>query len=918
MATIAAVAVSFAADAGVVKTVTFYGDNVVRVNARIDGKNYDKQGSLTVISKATSPVHTMDAAPFEGKNISVVMDASGALTFRRKDGSVILREKATEIAVKSISGEDTYEVRQVWTLDDDESIYGLGQSVCGKDLDLRERSVWLVQANVPAFVPVLSSSKGWTLLFDTASQSRMTDSRADGMSWWAESSPAGVDYYLCVGRSLDESLKAYFSLTGKAPMFPKKAFGFFMSKERYTSRANLVDIVEHFRADDYPIDFIVQDWQYWKPTDGMWNSAVFDEDRYPDPKGMCDELHDRLHVGLLCSIWPSVGDESELAKELDAKGLRYMQLGHWIPHEKAHVYDAFSKEARDIYFKHMYNGLLSKGVDGLWMDGSELETTGACHDQAGMVRDIKKIGRNAMGDMERYMNAYALMTTKGSYEGQRNVTDKRVITLTRSCWAGQQRYGAMPWAGDTDGSWRRLAEDVAGGLGASLSGIPFWTQDTGGFYTNIPGKDKSKAYQELLARWNQFSIFNPVYRWHGTGFDREPWRFKEFAPEMHDSYIKACRLRYRLLPYIYSLAHKSTSEGYVATRPMVMDFPEEKALRGSIDEFMFGPSLLVSTILRPMYHIEEAGGSTIPEDVFSTPDGGRGVKCTYFKGTDLRERLGEQIERSIDNTWPGPPLVEWPAGMTSGNDFSLRAETVLTIPSAGDYKLYIEGDDGFRMWLDGEKVVEDWNFTSKRGHSVRRRFAAGQKVNVKVEYCNGGGDRILKLTWVPPQELAKEDAEKSSLTNTVRTQLPKACDWYRFRDSKRFAGGTTVEEACPIDAFPLFVRAGSILPFGPEIGYADEKTDKPLELRVYTGADAKFVLYDDDGRTYAYEKGEYEEIPLAWNEAKRTLILGKRRGKGYAGMARKRTFVVTFIGAKGTTKRDVVYDGKAISVTAKK
>lgn len=519
------------------KNIEVYGDKgqTLRVTSNLNGVSHAKHPSISVIAKPVKAdfklkQDTADAATFTSPSITVKVEKStGSLTFTRPDGKVILAEKSgvrPEIKEITISDAPTYEVKQTFTLQPNEAIYGLGQAI-RPYLNYRGQEILIVQANIPAYTNVLTSSNDYGILWDICSQSIFKDD-ANGMSIWSESAPAGVDYYLMTGDNLDGVITQYRELTGDAPMFPRQAYGFFMSKERYSTQQEVIGIVETFRKNHYPLDFIVQDWQYWTDKPGNWTSMTWDPDRYPDPKAMCDTIHNDLHAKVMISIWPTVGDDCDLGRELDSKNLRFKPT-HWI--RQGRVYDAYSQEGRDIYFKHLKKGLLDVGVDATWMDGTEVETRSACHDQRAMIRDIKENGINAMGDFTRYLNCYTLLTTKGCYEGQRATSDKRVLTLTRSAWAGQQRYAALSWSGDTTASWNRLKEDIVGGLSASLSGLPYWTQDTGGFFASSFRNNNNAEYLELLARWNQFAIFNPVYRWHGTGFSKEPWRFKDSAPK---------------------------------------------------------------------------------------------------------------------------------------------------------------------------------------------------------------------------------------------------------------------------------------------------------------------------------------------------------------------------------------------------
>ena len=505
---------------GITKNVLFYGPGIVRVNANL-GRTHTAQPSLAVVAKPAAVTFTVQESPetltvVSGKLRVVADKKTGALTFFGADGKELTRERSTqpsEIKEVTISGEPTYEIRQTFTLAPDESLYGLGQ-YNRPYMDYRGQEVLLVQTNIGIVVPFLVSTKRYGILWDIYSKMIFKDD-ASGATLWAESAPAGVDYYFVAGDTMDGVIAGYRSLTGAAPMFPKAAFGFFMSKERYKTQDRLIEVVRNFRKEGFPIDYIVQDWQYWGgDRDGTWSGMIWDKERFPDPAALTKTLHDELHVKLMNSIWPSVGNDTALAHELDAKGLRFEPL-HWIS-KQARIYDAFSPEGRAIYFKHIKKGLLDVGVDALWMDGTEVEVGGACHDPAEVERDIKNLGRNALGDFTRYLNPYSLMTTKGTYEGQRATGDKRVFTLTRSAWAGQQRYAALPWSGDTSASWETLRDQISGGINVAMAGLPYWTQDTGGFFVYYPLGEKNPEYQELFARWNQFGVFNPIYRIHGS------------------------------------------------------------------------------------------------------------------------------------------------------------------------------------------------------------------------------------------------------------------------------------------------------------------------------------------------------------------------------------------------------------------
>lgn len=882
---------------GVTKNVLFYAPNIVRVNAN-PGQPHTTQPSLVVVTKPAAVTFAVEESPgaltVRGEKLRIVADKkTGALTFLGADGKTLTRERAaapSEIKQVTISGEPTYEISHTFTLAPDESLYGLGQ-YNRPYMDYRGQEVLLVQTNIGIVVPFLISTQRYGVLWDIYSKMTFKDD-ASGATLWAESAPAGVDYYFIAGDTMDGVIAGYRDLTGRAPMFPKAAFGFFMSKERYQTQDRLLEVVRNFRQEGFPLDYIVQDWQYWGGADGTWSGMIWTPDRYPDPAGLIRTLHDELHVKIMNSIWPSVGNDTALARELDAKGLRFEPL-HWIS-KQARVYDAFSAEGRAIYFKHIKQGLLDVGVDALWMDGTEVEVGGACHDPAEVERDIKNLGRNALGDFTRYLNPYTLLTTKGTYEGQRATSDQRVFTLTRSAWAGAQRYAAVSWSGDTTASWETFRNQISGGINVAMAGQPYWTQDTGGFFVNYENGEKNPEYQELFARWNQFGSFNPIYRVHGTNIEREPYLFKTLAPDLYRSLLGAAQLRYRLLPYIYSLAWQSTARGYTMMRGLPMDFPDDQKVRKTDDAFMFGPAFLVHPVTRAMYHVSAPPAATIPVEALQTPDGKPGLAVQYFEGADFNRPAGRAIDEKVEHAWPGPPLANPPPGLNGFDNFSARWEGTITAPEDGEYEFGVEYDDGARLYLDGQLVADDWSYGAKRYRRGMLTLTQGQRVAVKAEFHQGGQARFFRLAWRTPSARRALASATKDLNNVMETYLPAGAEWYDFWTNERFPGGRTVSKACPLDTFPLYVRAGSIVPMGPAVQYATEQPDAPYEIRVYPGADATFTVYEDDNETYAYEKGERATYDLVWDDAAKTLSIGARQGS-FPGMIAERKLTAVLV-----------------------
>jgi alpha-D-xyloside xylohydrolase len=778
----------------------------------------------------------------------------------------------------------------------------------------------LVQTNIGIIIPVMVSTERYGILWDTYSKMRFKDD-ADGATLWAESAPGGVDYYFMAGATMDEVVAGYRDLTGQAPMYPKQAFGLFMSKERYETQARVLDVARTFRKEGFPLDYIVQDWQYWgSDKDGSWSGMTWNPERYPDPKSLTRSLHD-MHLKFMVSIWPSVGNDTALAKELDQRHLRFAPL-HWIS-KRARIYDAYSPEGRRIYFKHVKQGLLDAGVDALWMDGTEVEVGTAAHNAAENERDIKGLGTNALGDFTRYLNPYSLMTTLGTYEGQRATGNQRVFTLTRSAWAGAQRTAAASWSGDTRASWRTLQQQINGGVNVTITGNPYWSQDTAGFFvrSDFPGGEKNASYRELYARWLQYAAFNPVMRIHGTNIEREPYLFKQSDPEVYKALRDAVDLRYRLLPYTYSLAWKVTHDGYTLMRALPMDFPDDRQVRDINDAFLFGPSFLVHPVTRQMFRFQAPPAPTIPATALRSPDGKPGLAGQYFEGTNFETPKGRTLDATIDFQWPAPPLADIPAGLASLENFSARWTGALVAPEDGEYELGVEGDDGFCLLVDGKAVIDDWNRGGKRYQSTRMTLKKGQSLPVTLEYFQGLYERGLRLAWRTPTQLANLPTTASRPDSVAQTYLPAGADWYDFWTQERHRGGTTVTKEVPLDVFPLYVRAGSIVPMGPYVQYATERPAAPLEIRIYPGADARFTLYEDDNETYDYEKGRYATCELVWHDATRTLSVGARKG-GYPGMVGKREFNVVVVEpgqaggiAPGKAAGSVAYAGKPVSVT---
>jgi len=576
-----------------------------------------------------------------------------------------------------------------------------------------------------------------------------TPSKETATSLWSEVAD-GVDYYFIYGPELDRVVGGCRRLTGAAPMMPVWAFGLWQSRERYRTQQESLDVLEHFRASGIPIDNIVQDWFYWRAPE--WGSHAFDPARFPDPAGWIQSIHDKYHAHLMISVWPKFHEGTTNFEELRSRGFLYeANLTDGIADatkQRFTFYDAYNPDARKLFWSQINRELFAKGVDAWWLDASEPEMR-----HAPMLEDVRHaMNPTALGTASRVLLAYPLMNALAVYVGQGAAApDRRVFILTRSAYLGQQRYAAATWSGDISSTWTALKKQIPAGLNFCLSGIPYWTQDSGGFAVPprwcrrdekgaMPNRpimtpDEADEWAELNTRWLEYSTFCPLMRVHGQFPFREMWEFGGENSAAFRAQLKFDRLRYALLPYIYSLAGQVTRDGGTILRALVMDFRGDASAREIGDQFMFGPALLVNPV----------------------------------------------------------------------TDYKARSRQVY---------------------------------------------------------------------------------------------LPGAAGWYDFWTGARLAGGKTIEAPAPYDALPLYVKAGSILPTGPERQCTTDGLSDPITLRVYAGADGSFTLYEDDGLTYAYERGAFSRIRFDWNDRDQSLHIGERKGS-FRGMPVTRTFNIVLVSAAG-------------------
>lgn len=611
-----------------------YSDTIVRITYTLDSLNSNEK-SLGVVANPTIVSWNLDETDTHLilKTNAITIDISKescSFTYKDRLGNLLLKEpdfdgksldpfasyktildehtqveksstadgiKETIVNAEKVFDKQLYHGRLDFEWQDDEALYGMGQQEEGI-LNLRGHRQYIFQANKKIAMPFLLSSKNYGLLIDTYSPLTFSDN-AYGSYIYTEAIDA-LDFYFIQGNTFDEIIGGYRTLTGQATMLPKWAFGYMQSFERYEDKDELIGTIKEYRERNIPIDSIVLDWQSWEAE--QWGQKTFDQSRFGNPKGMIDELH-ALGVFFMISIWPNMNEGTDNNNEFKAKGGLL---------KRSDIYDAFDENARALYWQQTKEGLFDYGVDAWWTDATEPFTPAWLSEMptephATVIR-FHDIARTYLD--ETLTNAYPLVHAQTLYEGQREVTsDKRVINLTRSGYTGQQRYGNILWSGDITAKWSTLKKQIAAGLNLCASGLPYWTLDIGGFFVKRSTAwywngdydlgNEDPEYRHLYTRWFQFASFLPVLRAHGTDTRREVWQFGEPGTPYYDTIVDFIDLRYKLLPYIYSLAGMVTQKDYTLLRLLAFDYPGDKKVYDIADQFMFGNAFMVCPITDP-------------------------------------------------------------------------------------------------------------------------------------------------------------------------------------------------------------------------------------------------------------------------------------------------------------------------------
>ena len=758
--------ISFTLDNGLMK-VKICADNMVEVKYTELPVFMDKASLVITNEWKTTPDFTVAETATEitittAKLNIVVNKLSNSVKYTDLKGNVILSEddsQSKSMKEATIAGIDTYICSSKFKSPKDESLYGLGcHPEDSLSVNYKGRNQEMAIKYMTGAIPVLLSTKGYGLLWDNYSASNFYGAENANTKFKYESeSGTMVDYYFIYGPSFDNIIASYRNATGNAPMFPKWSFGLFQSQDRYKSQAEILSVKDKYRNGKIPVDVIVQDWFYWEPN--VIGSHVMWPERYPNPKAMVDELH-KANIHAMISIWPVFSKGTTPYNQMaHSGGMTDILWFNVMTEIMDGYYDAHSAQARDLYWKQAKDSLVGRyGWDAWWVD--------QCEPDNGNDLDLRRKSHFAIGRGIDYMNTYSLMHSTGLYDHWRkDIPNKRAFFLIRQAFAGQQRNAATLWSSDISCTWKAYKAQVPQAINACASGIPYWTSDIGGYHLNWLAPDwTTSSNRELFTRWFQFGVFSPIFRIHGKG-ERALFSDNWDAP-MKANLLRYDNLRYRLLPYIYSLSSKVTNEGYTILRSLAFDFREDTGIKSIQDEYMFGSAFLVSPVTERMY----------------------------------------------------------------------------SLPNSKNIK------------------------------------------------------------------------------KTRKVYLPKSANWYDFWTGKLIAGGQNIDAAAPIETLPLYIKAGSIVPMGPYLQYATEKVADPIEIRVYTGADADFVLYEDENDTYNYEQGKFSTIALNWNEASKTLTIKDRKGE-FPGMLKDRTFRIVYVtttngkGIEPAAKAQTVkYSGQEISI----
>ncbi|NHF67477.1 TIM-barrel domain-containing protein [Xanthomonas hortorum] len=878
----------------------------------INAKAEDLAHAGGFFARSSGPATTARSLPdrvrLERVDIAVeVLRSNGEIRFLDAQGNIRIAERGDVAPIAGLHATQT----RGFAIETESALHGLGQ-FREPVFDYRGQDVLLAHANSDAVNPYLVSTAGWGLLWDTGTSAYLRQ-RGAGLELHSLGGDV-VRYHVCIGNGLDALVRLYRALTGAAALLPKWAYGFWQSKERYASQAELGSVVDEYRKRGLPLDAIVLDWRYWGEN-GKFSGMSFDPALFPDPTAMTAHVH-RQQVAVLASIWPAFGPETAIYRDMEAAG--YLFPGeHW---SGGRVFDASSASARALYWKYVKAGVIDHGFDGLWTDGNEPEFRSTA-ERWGTAAAFAANGNEAAGPIQANLLTYSWYQAKGLSEGLlRDVPGKRPVILSRSAYAGQQQFGTVTWSGDIFASWGTLTNQVIAAINMAASGMPHWSCDIGGFLVNhrYPKGLEDSAYKELYVRWFQFGAFLPVFRAHGTHVPRELWQFGEPGTPFYDALEHALRQRYALLPYVYAQAARVALDGDSFVRPLSAAYPNDTQARKQTTSYLFGDELLVRVVDRPYQYASTNIQELLPSRSV------RGINepaalIEYFEGSRFERKISQRLTDDIKLSWPG----DIPSTL-AGKPYSVRYRGRLIAQETGEHEFVVMGKGSIKLVLDGRVRVNETvapavadaangavSFKEHAGdgrYTFRAVLERGQGYRFELEQSQPVADVVsLWFEWITPSQRARMQLPDEAV---VETYLPGGHDWYALQDGLRYHGGALVRTPALLRHMPVFVRAGAILAMTPgrdrSVGVLQSMT-----LRVHPGRDGSAMLYDDAGDGDGYRKGECARIPVTWEDATRTLRLGKREGS-FPSMPNRITFAVEF--PDGRAGPTVEYSGRPLDI----
>ncbi|MCF7567194.1 glycoside hydrolase family 31 protein [Sabulilitoribacter arenilitoris] len=710
----------------VIKIAVAENDSLLDIESLIAKKSLENVFDFSVEEEKEKIIIRTDS-------LSVYLDKfTGEFDFKNHKEVLLMSAKKSRIKPFLQNGNRSFHIQQDFSWPNEEVLYGLGQHE-QEDLSIRGKKIEMTQQNTRVSIPVILSSKGYGIYWDNYSKTVFDDTSEH--PFIASEIGDKIEYYFIQGQRFDNIIASFRELTGEAPMLPKWALGYIQSRNRYKNKEELMKVVEKHRSLNIPLDAIILDYLHW--GDSGFGSMVFDPVDFPDAEDMITILHDDFNCKLVVSVWPSFKINIDNWNLMNKKGfLLDLDLGKF-----GQVYDAFNPQAGKLYYDLVKKNYLDKGVDAIWFDATEPEnfdefTKTSCF----------------LGPTSKYLNLYSYFDMKNIYERQSINRDKRAFVLTRSAFAGQQKFASVVWSGDIGVDFKTLKEQIPTGLNFCMTGLPYWNTDIGGY---AGGDPKDPAYQEVFVRWFQYGTFTPFFRAHGRRYPMETrsghnelWSYGSDNQKILTNYVN---LRYRLLPYLYTLSYKVYSEGYTIMRALPFDFLHDKNVLKINDQFMFGSNIMVCPVLEP-------------------------------------------------------------------------------------------------------------------------------------------------------------NAKKREV------YLPKGGDWFDFWTHEKYSGGQFIIADSPIEIIPLFVKSGSILPMGEILQHTSEKPMDKLEIRLYTGKDADFTLYEDEGDNYNYINEIGTTIPMKYSEKNKVFTMGPTKG-GFKGMQKEKRINLKVISKKkGAIIKEINYTGDLLKI----